>query len=934
MLHGRSCNLIAKRSESGLNVRGSSGRLGVVRLALVLVPALLTASSALAQRTFQSFRACEPIQLSVGDAPGTDEFALANVDRENGPDIVAIDQDNDQFDVFLKLPDSECAFQDPRPHDLDGTPTAIVVADLDNDSRLDIVVAIEDDEISVFKGVGDGNFDPISPDNLPAAGDTPIGVAVADFDRSGAPDLAVLDSDDTITLLRGLGDGNFEPFSQSNIETGGTGSIRIGVGDFNGDQKQDIIVLNAGSTNLTLLLGNGDGTFADPDATAVGDEPLDMLVGFIDGLPDTRTDVAVIRNEQFSDLTTPVFLGSPRGLSSQEQASLSRDAISGTLADLDRDGNTDIVSVETMLTKPEFTAGLGDGSFLQTEDLVVSPFQNEARGISVRVADMDLDELNDIVLLAADGQSLHVYINVSDESTPTPVAATPGPTATGPQPPTGGPTPTPTPTRPPNTPVPTATATPIPTAAFGQCVVQLPDHDVSVPVAVAAGDLDGDKADDIVAADAGSTSNRIIVYLADHDGINQQSCAHVVHTPVVIPLTDFKPADLVIDELTGDSFPDIAVGGDKGVIILRGDGQGGFAAPATTPLTTNVTFLLAAKIDGDANTDIVAADAVGNTVSIMFGSNGIFTGLTTRPVGRKPVGVAVTDLNEDLLPDLTIASQVDPRLNFLIQGADRTFTFTSPQQLVPPVTALAAADVDGNRTVDLVVTRTTNDMILLEGTPMNGRLAFVADPGGPLATGDGPSAIGIAAFVSEDRTDFNHDGLADIVVANKDSSTLTFYFGTGGGSFRALVPFAVGSAPVDLAIGSFDFDGQQDVVTANSGDGSLSILRSMFPPATPTQPPTPIPTDTSTPGPTGTFTATPSATPPPPTAVGTSTPIPTNTRRGTATITPTFTNTPKGGIFELQGTCAIATPAAADEAGLPLLLPPLVLLWLRRRGSR
>ena len=942
VLYGKGRKLIANRCSCALGVIRSPYLL--VRAVLGLLPVLLVASAASAQFPFLRFRPCDFVPINVGtDAPSTQEFTLADFDRDNDPDIVSINRVDGQVEVFLN--DGNCTFRDPFIYDInDGsTPAAVAVAglgntpDLDANATLDLVVADEDNDVVLsFSGVGDGNFDLVGGGGFDLGGDDPIALAVADFDRNGRADVAVLLDGDTIALLRGVGDGTFQAFPTTNIDTGGSTGINIAAGDFNGDSRQDLVVLNQDSNNITLLLGNGDGTFGDPQAFNIGTDARDLLVGFINN--DMRSDVAVERIEPFSDLTTPVFLGSARGLTVQEMASLAADSSSGTLADLDGDGNTDIVSTIDDQVVPGFTAGNGNGSFNQTELVVISPPSARQKGIRVRVADIDSDGLNDMVLLAEDGSGLAPFINISDEPTPTRGPNDPTPTTAPGQPtstaqPTPAVSPTPTPTRPTSTPTGTATPTPIPPAPFGTCVITPAAPAGFKPVAVAAGPLDGNKSPDIVAADGG-TQHRVVIFRINESGITQPSCSQVVQPSSAIAVDDVgTPADVVVDKLIGgDGADDIAVGGSQGVTVLGGDGSGNFPSRIHLLNGTNVSRLMTTDVDGDGHNDIVAVSEAGNSVIVLFGED--FGTITTLSGIMKPAGVAVFDLkgDGDLANDLAIASSSGQTANFYVQRSNpkRTFDATSQEPLGGHPTSFVAADIDSNGTVDLLATLDTNELAISRGSSSGGGLTFLLQD--PLSTGQDPRAVGVATFDrSTNLADFNGDMRTDMVVADAGDNSLIFYLGLGGGSFTRIKPLEVGAMPIAVAVADFDLDGKKDVVTANAGDGSLTLLRSSFPPPTPTPPPTDTPTITPTPGPSSTATFTATRTPVPPTPTQTFTPVPTNTPRGTKTATPTATNTEKGGTFQLNGTCAIEPSAESEWSTLLGILLPALALWWRRR---
>lgn len=154
-------------------------------------------------------------------------------------------------------------------------PVAIVVADFNKDGKLDLAIAsaaaehqLNGGTVSILLGNGDGTFQ--APVSYMTA--VPYALAVGDFNGDGNLDIAGADEaslpgvDTSVFLLLGKGDGTFTP--EGGIPSKGHDPFWIGAADFNCDGKLDLVTVNydGGGQGVTMLPGNGDGTFQSPVA--------------------------------------------------------------------------------------------------------------------------------------------------------------------------------------------------------------------------------------------------------------------------------------------------------------------------------------------------------------------------------------------------------------------------------------------------------------------------------------------------------------------------------------------------------------------------------------------------------------------------------------------------------------------------------------------
>jgi len=229
----------------------------------------------------------EATAVAVGDFLGNGNLDLA-VGNEKGSLPGTID-------IVLGCGDG--AFnQGPVSANADVAAYMPVIGDFNGDGKLDIATGG-----AVLLGNGDGTFS-LAPNS---SGSGAMAIVAADFNGDGKLDLALADYyGGLVTIMLGNGDGTFTPASGSPI-TVGKNPVALAVGDFNSDGKIDLVVANQTDNTLSILLGNGDGTFtpAASSPVALGTVPFSMAVGDFNssgrlGLAITSGDQIVVLVQQ------------------------------------------------------------------------------------------------------------------------------------------------------------------------------------------------------------------------------------------------------------------------------------------------------------------------------------------------------------------------------------------------------------------------------------------------------------------------------------------------------------------------------------------------------------------------------------------------------------------------------------------------------------
>jgi hypothetical protein len=225
---------------------------------------------------------------------GTHEVALADLNADGRVDAAAACWGGSVLSVLLGNGSGGFAPKVDLP--TGAAPHSIVVADFNADGKRDLATANHDSaNVSILLGNGNGTF--LAATNR-AVGSGPHSLRVGDLNGDGRPDLAVAnDASNTVSVLLATGTGTLFQAATS-LPTGMTPK-GVAIADINGDGKLDVLtadirgnypnIVNPGGDTVSVLLGNGNGTFQARTSYTVGQAPFAVVVGRLNA--DAKLDV-------------------------------------------------------------------------------------------------------------------------------------------------------------------------------------------------------------------------------------------------------------------------------------------------------------------------------------------------------------------------------------------------------------------------------------------------------------------------------------------------------------------------------------------------------------------------------------------------------------------------------------------------------------------
>lgn len=230
-------------------------------------------------------------------------------------------------------------------------------------------------------------------------GQAPASVALGEFNLDGNADLVIANSGSrTVTILSGDGEGSFHQSQEMYV---GQTPAAVLTADFNGDGKSDIAVALKGENSVTIILGNGDGSFRPPLSYAVGSSPVALAVSDLnsDRIPDL-----IVANQDSNTISILSGVGDGTFLPSLTLAT-EVSPVAVAVADFNRDGRRDIAVASSVRGSIAVHLALEDGTYFQP---IVSAAGMGA--CSLLPLDVNNDKILDMVVANRDTGTVSVLL--------------------------------------------------------------------------------------------------------------------------------------------------------------------------------------------------------------------------------------------------------------------------------------------------------------------------------------------------------------------------------------------------------------------------------------------------------------------------------------------------------------------------------------------
>jgi hypothetical protein len=686
---------------------------------------------------------CELARLRLGFAyeglhlpPSPEEVVAADLNGDGRVDFAIASRDARQVSVVSVVISGEGGtLTAPVSYSTADRLSSITALDLDGDGDLDLATA-NSRSVEVLTNAGDGSFAPgfsmLVPDGTRL-------IRAGDITDDGAPDLIVANGrSHEVTVLSNVGGGS--SFREGVGVIAGERPSSLAIADLDADGVLDAAVTHASSEDIVLLKNGGDGRFAVATRREFESDAFQVLAADFDA--DGIVDLAVGLGDSLR-----VFRGAGRDMTLADEVTLAIPSAVLIGADLDGDGDTDLVSGGQGNVR-EISTLINHGGVFGLVETRTIEFLFIASG------DVDGDGDDDLGLVSVVPDNLAVLFSGEEGTFTLPLESS-----------------------------------------------VLVATEPRKPHSIATGDFDGDGRPEVATSDGHDIS---VSLFRNVDG-------RLAHVGEVAFAEAGHLNSIVTNDIDGDGDLDLLVADREanriGVLLNRGDGT--YPAPVHYKVGQEPFMVTTGDFDGDGAPDMVAANKSANTITLYRNRrDGTFETRRDLAVGVQPLAVAAADLDGDGDVDLVTANQTSISLSILQNAGGGEFGPASEFPVLSAPRYVIAADLDEDGDQDLAVADSEVSVILNRGDgtffsqqllPVGGGgpysvlaadvnaddrldLAIVSEEKFTVAVligrGDGTFPLQFRYRLNEaprfvGAIDLNADGLLDLIGTNRRARNLT-----------------------------------------------------------------------------------------------------------------------------------------------------------------
>ena len=700
---------------------------------------------------------------SIGDELPIFSSIFGDFNNDNLLDIAIADYLSQKVGIFISYYKAEFGIEGTYSTGSAPQPYSVATGDLNKDNVLDLIVVDSGNAtIGVRLGSGDGSFQ-IERTYSTGQNSFPQYVKIGDLNRDGQLDVIIVNSkSDSLLIFLGNGNGTFERTLTYQLDVQSS-PVGVAITDLNNDQWLDFVVVNQGTDSLGIFYGYNYTTFIFHETYSTGDGSFTLALSVSDMNNDNHLDI-VVANYNSSNIG--ILFGYGNGSFMTQRIYLtgynSRPAVMA-VADLNKDGCSDIIIHNRGADSLNILLGDGDGNFEMTLDCAIWAGSSLS---AILVGDVNNDDQLDVIVTDSIQCFVGVFLGFGNGSLSLLTTYSAGLNST--------------------------------------------------PNSIALGDLNNDSYLDIVVAHQSTGS--VGVFQGYGNGSFAPQAVYFLEK-------GSRPYSVVLSDFNDDDQLDIAVAEFDldNVCIFFGFGNGSFSRSRAYSIGKGCgsLYIVVGDFNYDDQADIAVICSGDSTFNILFGTKDgsflsgkkHFTG-----IGFLYKAMAYGDFNNDSRPDLAIAKILVDKIDIYLGNGTEPFAtpvtkltgFNSKPRFV------ASGDFDHDNRSDIVVANFGTDCIgVVLANEINTNSSLMTYSTG---MGSHPYALVVS--------DFNDDNQLDIAVMNFGVNTVTIFQGYNNGLFRTIGSYSTGlnSIPHSIAVSDFNNDKSVDIVIANAGANNVLIL--------------------------------------------------------------------------------------------------------------